>query len=88
MDKEQQIIEVAKIIENWNPLGEAANSIDQLEGYRYEAMDILSTIDIVYGKENIKDAIEIVLTQAFNIELDQTKLMDATTKVKNILVTH
>ena len=88
MDKEQQIIEVAKIIENWNPLGEAANSIDQLEGYRYEAMDILSTIDIVYGKENIKDAIEIVLTQAFNIELDQTKLMDVTTKVKNILITH
>jgi len=88
MDKEQQIIEIAKIIENWNPLGEAANSIDQLEGYRYEAMDILSTIDLVYGKENIKDAIEIVLTQAFNIELDQTKLMDATTKVKNILVTH
>jgi len=88
MNKEQQIIEIAKIIENWNPLGEAANSIDQLEGYRYEAMDIISAIDITYGKEKIKEAIEIVLTQAFNIELDQTKLMDATTRIKNILVAH
>jgi len=88
MDKEQQIVEIAKIIEDWNPLGEAANSIDQLEGYRYEAMDILSTINIINGKEKIKEAIETVLAQAFKIEIDQIKLTEATIKVKNILVAH
>lgn len=88
MDQEQQIIEIAKIIEDWNPLGEAANSIDQLEGYRYEAMDILSTINFTNKKEGIKMAIETVLTQAFKIEIDQSKLIEATMKVKNILVTH
>ncbi|HIP94797.1 MAG TPA: hypothetical protein EYH20_05620 [Leucothrix sp.] len=88
MNREQEIIEVAKIIEDWNPLGEMANSIDQLEGYRYEAMDILSTIDIIYGKDRIKDAIETVLIQAFNIELDQIKLEKATSEIQNMLVTH
>lgn len=88
MDKEQQIIEIAKIIEDWNPLGEAANSIDQLEGYRYEAMDILSTINFTNEKEGIKMAIETVLTQAFKIEINQSELIEATMKVKNILVTH
>ena len=88
MDKDQQIIEIAKIIEDWNPLGEAANSIDDLEGYRYEAMDILSAINIIYKKEGIKNAIETVLTQAFKIEIDQSELTEATMKVKNILITH
>ena len=54
MDQEQQIIEIAKIIEDWNPLGEAANSIDQLEGYRYEAMDILSQLILPMKRKGLK----------------------------------
>ena len=33
-------------------------------------------------------AIETVLTQAFKIEINQSELIEATMKVKNILVTH
>jgi len=42
---EEQITEVAKVLEEWNPLGDAANTVDGLDGYRYEAIDIISTIE-------------------------------------------
>lgn len=38
---------IAKVIEEWNPLGEKANSIEGLEGYRYEAMDVISSSKIL-----------------------------------------
>ena len=41
---EEQITLVAKVLEEWNPLGDAANTVDGLDGYRYEAIDIISTV--------------------------------------------
>ena len=82
---EEQIINVAKVLEEWNPLGEAANTVEQLDGYRYEAIDIVSTIQIVNGPGKIKESIEQVLTQAFNIELNQVKLAEAANKIKSII---
>ena len=82
---EELIIEVAKVIEEWNPLGEKANVIDGLEGYRYEAIDIISSSTILSRMQNVKESIEKVLTQAFNIELDKTKLDDAAKKIDAIL---
>ena len=82
---EEQILYVAKVLEEWNPLGEAANTVKQLDGYRYEAIDIISTIQIVNGPGKIKESIEQVLTQAFNIELNQVKLAEAANKIKSIV---
>jgi len=70
----EQIIKVAKIIEEWNPLGEKENAIEGLEGYRYEAMDIISSYKILSKKQSIKESVKKVLTQAFNIELNEGKL--------------
>ena len=83
---EEQIVQIAKILEEWNPLGEAANSTEQLDGYRYEAIDIIVTIEIVNGSNKVRKSIEQVLTQAFNIKLNQAKLNEASEKVKTILV--
>jgi len=83
--KEEQILKVANVLEEWNPLGEAANAVDQLDGYRYEAIDIISTIKIINGPGKIKESIEQVLTQAFNIDLDKDKLDEATNKIKDLL---
>ncbi len=82
---EKQIKDIANVLEEWNPLGEKANTIEGLEGYRYEAMDIFSTIKIVNGNSKVKKSIEQVLTQAFNINLDQEKLDKATNKIEGIL---
>ena len=82
---EEQIIEVAKVLEEWNPLGEKANTVEQLDGYRYEAIDIIATIKIVNGADKVKKSIEQVLTQAFNNELSQVKLAEAANKIVNLL---
>ena len=82
---EEQIINVAKVLEEWNPLGEAANTVEQLDGYRYEAIYIISTIQIVNGPGKIKESIEQVLTQAFNIELNEVKLTEAANKIKSLI---
>ncbi len=68
---EETIIQVAKVLEHWNPPGEAANSIDQLDGYCTEAIDIISTTKIKYGRKHVESVIEDVLTQAFAIELTE-----------------
>ena len=82
---EELIIQVANVLEEWNPFGETANTVEQLDGYRYEAIDIISAIRIVNGPDKIKKSIEQVLTQAFNIDLNKVKLEEATKKIKDLL---
>ena len=82
---EELIIQVANVLEEWNPLGEAANTVEQLDGYRYEAIDIISAIRIVNGPDKIKESIEQVLTQAFNVDLNKIKLEEATKIIKDLL---
>ena len=38
--------EVAKILNEWNPLGDDAKTIKDLNDYRTEAMDIISSLEI------------------------------------------
>ena len=82
---EEQITEVAKALEEWNPLGDAANTVDGLDGYRYEAIDIISTIELLAGPNKVRKAISQVLTEAFNIELDQAELAEAAKRVEDLL---
>lgn len=84
MNKDK-ITKVASVIEEWNPLGSAENTTDNLDGYRYEAIDIIATIQLSNSSDKVKTSIEQVLTQAFNIELNQSKLAEATDKIKSLL---
>lgn len=69
---ESVINSVSEILQQWNPLAERALSMDDLEGYRYEAMDIISTASI--AKKPVRDAVALVLSQAFKIEPDSEAL--------------
>jgi hypothetical protein len=82
---EQEIAHVAKVPEEWNPLGEKANSIEGLEGYRYDAIDIIAGSSILSKTQNIKDSIEKVLTQAFSIDLNEDQLSKAAIKIQATL---
>ncbi len=73
------------MLEEWNPLGDASNNFDELDGYRYEAIDIISTIDLISGPNKAKKVISQVLTEAFNIELDQAELAHTAKKVEHVL---
>ena len=66
--KDELISSVASILNEWNPLGDKASAMNDLEGYKYEAIDILSTIKI--KRVSAEVAISQVLTQAFGISLD------------------
>ena len=83
---EEEIKNVAKVLEEWNPLGEKANSTEGLEGYRYEAMDIISSSRILSKSQNIRESVEKVLTQAFSIKLNEKQLNEASNKIKEILI--
>jgi len=83
--KEETISKVAGVLEAWNPLGEKAGSIEGLDGYRIEAIDIISTINVIFGPNNIEKAIAQVLPQAFNIEVDKTTVSKAANEISLIL---
>jgi hypothetical protein len=82
---EEQITQVAKILEEWNPVGDAVNTVEGLDGYRYEAIDIISTVELLAGPNKVKKAISRVLTEAFNVELDQGELSKAAKRVEHVL---
>ena len=69
---EELIISVANILEEWNPLGEQASSISELDGYHTEAIDILSSTRIL--KQPVRKALATVLSQAFGLSLDEAQL--------------
>ena len=69
---EELIISVANVLEEWNPLGEQASSVDGLDGYRTEAIDILSSSFIL--KQPIRQVVETVLSQAFDLNLEEGQL--------------
>ena len=64
---------VSLILLEWNPLEERAGLMEDLEGYRYEAIDIISAVKT--SNMTTKKAVSNVLTQAFNITLDETQLL-------------
>ena len=84
--KEELINSVSTILSEWNPLGDRAETISDLDGYRYEAMDILSTIKIV--KVAPEKAVSDVLTQAFRITLDEAQLKYYSAKIERLLYVH
>jgi len=81
---EKIIKQVSKILEEWNPLGENSNSIKDLDGYRIEAIDILSTYQMIF-KGNLEKAVKEILEQAFDIKIDSQKAAETATKIKSVL---
>ena len=82
--KEETIQEVSKILDEWNPLGARASTIEDLNGYRTEAIDILSTYGMFPGMTVYK-AVKGVIEQAFDITVDERGLNDAVAKISKII---
>lgn len=83
--KESDIKAVAEALSQWNPLGEYANTISDLEGYRTEAIDVISTLSFSAGKLSTTAAINQVLFQAFDLPLDTTAVNGAAKEIDAIL---
>ncbi len=83
--EEKQIQEVMKILSNWNPLGNRATTIPDLDGYRTEAIDILFEIHVSLKRSNILDIIREVLNQAFDLVLDKDECSEPAKQIFEIL---
>jgi hypothetical protein len=66
---EQHIEKVKLLLTEWNPLGQRASQIADLENYETEAIDILFYINKKSSTNCINKIIVDVLSQAFGLDL-------------------
>ena len=83
MTEDEKIIEISKILTAWNPLGELAAGMKDLDNYQTEAVDIMSVINL-YGYSPKKAVLEII-REAFLIDLEKTELDHYSSKIKAVL---
>ena len=76
---------VMKILSDWNPLGDDATSVPDLDGYRTEAIDILFHVNLRSKKSNILDIVRNVLNQAFDLTLDKSECVKPEKQIEEIL---
>jgi hypothetical protein len=83
--EDYEIEEVAKILTEWNPLGDDAKKIKDLNGYRTEAIDIIFNLEINKNRANAENIVMEVLSQAFDLYLTKNECIDPTQKILNVL---
>lgn len=70
---QEHIAKVKILLTEWNPLGNRAAQIGDLNNYEIEATDILWHIKKKNTVEQISNMIDSVLNQAFGIHVDSAK---------------
>ena len=76
---ERQIQAVAALLVAWNPLGSKAAQVPDLNGYRTEAIDIISSMSIFGKSKSPSNVVAEVLDQAFGLKLTSAQC-EATAK--------
>jgi hypothetical protein len=84
---DDDIAAVAAILARWNPLGEGASQVPDLDGYRIEAIDVLSELEIRGRKASLERLIMEVLNQAFELGLEQQDCVEPAREIAGILGT-
>ena len=87
MDK-TQITKVAEVLSEWNPLGNKAKNIPDLDGYRTEAIDIIATFRLPIGGATDRSRVMNVLNQAFDLSLSEKDCAEPARKIALILNPH
>jgi hypothetical protein len=65
----QKIEAVMKVLSAWNPLGERAAAVDDLDNYRTEATDILFHFGLRGSERSAAKIGQDVISQAFEIDV-------------------
>jgi hypothetical protein len=81
--EDEKIIKISEILTAWNPLGERAAAVKDLDNYQTEAVDIMSVITL-YGYSP-KKAVSEIIRDAFLIDLEKTELDQYSSKIKTAL---
>ena len=83
MTEDEKVAEIGEILTAWNPLGDAAAAVNDLNNYQTEAIDIMSVMEL-YGYSP-KKAVSEVLQEAFLIDLDKKELDHYSNRIKIVL---
>ena len=83
MTEDDKALEIGKLLTTWNPLGDRAATVQDLNNYETEAWDILWVMDL-YGYSP-KKAVSEVLEEAFLIILDKKELEHYSKRIKVVL---
>jgi len=83
--QEKEIAEVAAILARWNPLGDAAGDVPDLEGYRTEAIDIIFALKVFGRTETVERIVMDVLNQAFHLSLTPADCAEPAKKILGVL---
>ncbi len=86
---EEKIAQVAAVLSEWNPLGDRAQEVEELDGYRTEAIDIIFEIDLRSARsvEAISRSIRQILNQAFDMSLYDAECKEPASLIMQILST-
>ena len=66
---EEMITAVARVLTLWNPLGERASHIKDLDGFRVEAADIIFGLETRGKAVRTAQVVMEVLNEAFDLDL-------------------
>ncbi len=58
-----------RVLSTWNPLGERAASIPDLDGYRTEASDILVEFGMRESRQSAATVVQRILEEAFVVDV-------------------
>jgi hypothetical protein len=92
MTDDEKIKEIVKILCDWNPLGDWAKKIPDLDNYEPEANDIAYFYDDDLQFPRLKDkqkktllVVRSIINEAFKLYLTDEDCKDASDKIYNIL---
>ncbi len=83
MTEDEKALEIGKLLTKWNPLGDRAATVKDLNNYETEAWDILWVMGL-YGYSP-KKAVSGVLEEAFLIDLDKKELEHYCNRIKVVV---
>ena len=79
--EDYEVSEVAKILNDWNPLGDEAANAQDLDGYKTESIDILFHFKMSNGKAGVEKIVMQVLNEAFDIGLTKNECSDVSASI-------
>lgn len=82
---EDHINKIKQILTDWNPLGEKASQIEDLENYETEAIDILFYIDRKTSTDRINRIMTQVLSEAFGVYVELAESKKYARKIRAII---
>ncbi len=73
------------LLTTWNPLGDKAKTIRDLDNYRTEAIDILFNLQMAGPNASAARIVQKVLSQAFDLSLTLEECVDVGRKIREFV---